>query len=63
MDKVNLNTATMEELQGIGLSYPKAYYIIDYREKNGGFKDIRELRKIWGIGQKTYEKFCDWLCV
>ncbi len=57
-DKVNINTATAEELvdglKGIGPS--KAGEIIKYREKHGPFKKIDHLKKVKGIGPSTYEK-------
>jgi competence protein ComEA len=55
---VNINTADAatiaKELQGIGLS--RAQAIIEYREKNGSFKSVEELRKIKGIGAKVLER-------
>jgi len=43
-----------KELNGIGLS--KAQAIVAWREKNGGFKTVDDLRKIKGIGAKTLDK-------
>ena len=43
-----------KELNGIGLS--RAQAIVEYREKNGAFKSIEELRKVKGIGAKTLEQ-------
>ena len=54
--KVNINTASAEELaqlKGIGPSH--AAKIVAYREKNGPFKMPEELMQISGIGQKTLD--------
>lgn len=42
-----------KELQGVGLS--RAQAIVAYREKNGAFKTVEDLRKVKGIGAKTLE--------
>jgi competence protein ComEA len=42
-----------KELQGIGLS--RAQAIVAYREKNGSFKSVDDLRKVKGIGARTLE--------
>ncbi len=55
--KVNINTATVEELvslDGIGEKY--AEKIINYREKNGNFKIPEDILNVKGIGEKTFEK-------
>ena len=54
---VNLNTATqaeLEKLPGVGASTAKT--IIEYRQKNGGFKKIEELMNVKGIGEKSFLK-------
>ncbi|WP_102274499.1 helix-hairpin-helix domain-containing protein [Cytobacillus massiliigabonensis] len=55
--KVNINTADETELQTLtGIGPAKAAAIIDYREKNGPFKVIEDLKLISGIGEKSFEK-------
>lgn len=57
---ININTATLEELQKIsGIGEVKAKGIIQYREQNGGFNSIEEIKNIDGIGEKTFEKMKD----
>ncbi|MBZ9636131.1 helix-hairpin-helix domain-containing protein [Clostridium sp. FP1] len=59
-DIVNINTANKEELKTLtGIGDTKADGIIKYREENGGFKSVEELRKVDGIGEKTLSKFID----
>ncbi len=58
--KVNINTATQTELEtltGIGPSI--ANRIIEYREKNGKFKSVEELKNVSGIGEAKYESIKD----
>ena len=56
--KVNINTATVEELKTLkGIGEKKAEAIIEYRKQNGSFKNKEELMKVRGIGKKLYEPF------
>ncbi len=55
--KVNINTATVEELvqlNQIGQKY--AEKIVEYREQNGPFKKPEDIVQVKGIGEKTWEK-------
>lgn len=53
---VNINTATKEELQTItGIGEAKANNIIKYRETNGNFKTIEDIKNVEGIGDSLYE--------
>ncbi|URN83365.1 helix-hairpin-helix domain-containing protein [Acetobacterium wieringae] len=55
-DKVNINTASLEELKSLpGVGDVIAQGIIDYREKNGGFKQLEELKNVTRIGDKVYD--------
>lgn len=57
---ININTAGLVELQTLpGIGPARAQAIIEYREKNGPFLDISALKKINGIGPKTFEKLQD----
>ena len=57
---ININSASLSDLQKInGVGAVKAQSIIDYREKNGGFKSIEDIKNVDGIGDKTFEKIKD----
>lgn len=58
MDKVNINTASAEEIRKtlIGIGAKKAEAIVQYREKHGAFTAAEQLMEIQGIGKATFEK-------
>ena len=61
---VNINTASVQELCTIRMiGETKAKAIVNYREKYGAFKDKKDIVKVYGIGEKTYEKIKDSICV
>ena len=56
--KVNINTATVEELKTLkGVGEKKAEAIIEYRKKNGSFQTKEDLMKVRGIGKKLFDSF------
>ncbi|MBP3766254.1 MAG: helix-hairpin-helix domain-containing protein [Bacilli bacterium] len=59
-EKVSINTATIDELQKIpGIGASKANDIISYREKNGSFNTIEDIKQVSGIGDALFEKIKD----
>jgi len=63
-DKVNINTASLEELQKLPRIGPQiAQRILDYRKENGNFKKIEDILKVRGIGEKVYDQLKDLITV
>jgi comEA protein len=63
-NKINLNTATLEELDSLpGIGPATAQKIIEYRETWGGFAVPEEILNVKRIGEKTYEKLKDKITV
>ena len=61
---VNLNTATVEQLDGLpGIGPALAQRIVDYRQKVGGFKHIEEITEVSGIGEAIFAKIKDLITV
>lgn len=63
-EPININTATasdFDKLPGIGAS--KAESIVQYREKNGPFEKIEDLKEISGIGDALFEKIKDYITI
>ncbi len=58
--KININTATEDELQKLhGIGPVLAERIIEYREKHGPFNNIQELENVQGIGPATLDNIKD----
>jgi competence protein ComEA len=63
-EKINLNTATLEELDTLPRIGPAiAQRIIDYRTANGPFKRIEDIQNVKGIGPATFEQIKDLITV
>jgi competence protein ComEA len=61
---LDINKATDSELQTLpGIGPSKAIAIIEFREKNGEFQTIEDLKKISGIGEKTFEELASLITV
>ncbi|RME78104.1 MAG: ComEA family DNA-binding protein, partial [Chloroflexi bacterium] len=61
---VNLNTATLEELDTLpGIGPAIARRIIEYREQVGGFASVEEITQVKGIGEATLAKIRDRITV
>ena len=57
---VNINSATQSELEMLqGIGPAKARAIIEYREQNGSFNSINDLKKVKGIGSETIKQLGD----
>ena len=62
--KININTATADELQELsGIGPTLAQRIVDYREANGAFASIEDLKNVSGIGDTRFAAIKDSICV
>ncbi len=63
-EKININTATQTELETLpGIGPATSLKIINYREENGKFETIEEIKEVSGIGDAKYENIKDLICV
>ncbi|GKQ42814.1 competence protein ComEA [Companilactobacillus sp. RD055328] len=63
-EQVNINAATVDELQNLpGVGPKKAEKIVQYREENGGFEKPDDLTKVSGFGEKTLETLKDQITI
>ena len=61
---VNINTADVEQLKTLpGIGDSKARDIVSYRDTNGPFGDVGELKNVSGIGESTFAKLSPYITV
>lgn len=61
---ININQATLQELQTVkGVGPSMAQRIVDYRDENGSFSSLDQLKKVKGIGAKTFAKLEKLICI
>ena len=62
--KININTASKETFTSLsGISDAKAQKIIDYRNENGLFKSIEDLKNVSGISEKLFEQIKEFITI
>ena len=61
---ININTASAGELTSLkGIGEKTAQAIVEYRQKNGAFKAIEDIKNVTGIGDKKFEALKSSICV
>lgn len=61
---ININSASLSELMNLpGIGESKARNIIEYREKNGLFSDISDIKNVSGISEKIFESIKEYITI
>lgn len=55
-EKLNLNTATKEQLVALGLTESQAMQVVAHRQKSGPFLQVEELLAVQQMKKETFEK-------
>lgn len=62
--KININTANLDKLQTLpGIGEAMAKRIIEYREENGKFQSIEDIKNVSGIGDSKFEKIKEYIVI
>ncbi len=62
--RININQASLEELMTLpGIGEGIGQSIIDYRTENGDFTSLEDLKKVDRIGERTFDKLKDKICL
>ncbi len=62
--RVNINTATVDELDSLpGIGPTTAQNIINYRLQNGPFQTLQDLQNVPGVGPATYDQIKDLITI
>ncbi|WP_064092422.1 helix-hairpin-helix domain-containing protein [Rossellomorea aquimaris] len=64
IQRVDLNTASKEDFETLpGIGPSKATAFVKYREENGPYQKIEDIKEISGVGEKTFEKLKEYIFV
>ena len=64
VQRVSINTADIQQLMTLPqIGQVTAQRIIDYRNEHGFFQQLEDIKAVKGIGEKTFEKIRDLICL
>lgn len=64
IEKVNINSATSQELnEKTAFNSSQSENVVKYREENGLYQAIEDVLKVSGIGEATFSKVKDYICL
>lgn len=63
IEKVNINVAMEDELKEVGFNSSQAPNLVTYREENGAFQAIEDILNVKGIGEATFNKVKNKICL